>query len=749
MDRSKHTGRPSALLSKSGLVAAFLAGTGAGMVAQTAHADGIVRCWGLNTYGQCNTPADLGPCSSVAGGYAHTIAVRSDGVVRCWGSNDFGQCNPPADLGACSSVAGGNSHTIALRIDGGVRCWGRNDYGQCDTPADLGACSSIAANGYNTIALRSDGIVRGWGNIADAPTDLGPCSSIAAGYGHTIAIRSDGGVRCWGTNNYGQCYTPADLGPCSSVAGGFHHTIALRIDGGVRCWGYTFGEGQCNTPADLGPCSSVAHGSYHHIAVRSDGGVRCWGWNVYGQCYTPTDLGPCSSVAGGHAHTIAIVIAGPPPLDTDGDGRPDSTDNCINIANSNQLNTDGDIRGDACDNCPLIANSNQLNTDGDTRGDACDNCPLIANPTQADCNNDDIGDACEIAAGAPDFNHDTIPDSCQCGAIPSLPTCCPGDLDHDGEVGGADIGLLLSDWGPCGSACLYDLNNDGKVNGGDLGLLLAGWGHCQTTIVVPTWATLVQAEPNPVVVTDATLRAAITASGMAWRVRDTATQMEMLLVPAGTFMMGCTASNTYGCDSSENPTHAVTLTQSFYMGRYEVTQSQWVSNMGRNPSWFQGASYSDAGNRPVEQVTWNTIQGYLSATGMRLPSEAEWEYACRAGTTTAFNNGSSDDATVGTIAWYYGNSGDQTHAVGGKAANALGLHDMSGNVWEWVNDWYDGSYYSASPSTNPLGPVSGSDRVLRGGPWASNSNLVRSSYRAQATPVFTEKFIGFRVARNP
>ena len=216
--------------------------------------------------------------------------------------------------------------------------------------------------------------------------------------------------------------------------------------------------------------------------------------------------------------------------------------------------------------------------------------------------------------------------------------------------------------------------------------------------------------------------------------------------------MGCTASNQYSCNwnGTENPTHPVTLTQAFYLGRYEVTQGQWVARMGSNPSWFQGASYPDAVSRPVEYVSWDTIQGYLSATGMRLPSEAEWEYACRAGTTTAFSNGSSDDTTVGTIAWYSSSGGPtQTHAVGGKAANALGLYDMSGNVGEWVNDWWDSNYYSVSPSTNPLGPVSGSYRVLRGGSWRFSTDFVRSSYRSINSPGNTLNNIGFRVARNP
>ena len=695
MPQTKHAVRPYALLAKSGLVAAFLAGTGAGMVAQNAHAEGIVRCWGWNDfYGQCNTPADLGPCSSVAGGRLHTIALRSDGGVRCWGNNDFGKCNPPPDLGSCSSIAAGAYHTIALRIDGGVRCWGANTWGQCDTPADLGPYSSVAGGRSHTIALRSDGGVRCWGTNnngqCDTPADLGPCSSVAGGGYHTIALRTDGGVRCWGNNNVGQCDTPADVGACSSVAAGALHTIALRSDGGVRCWGWN-AYGQCNTPTDLGPCSSVAGGDYYTIALRSDGGVRCWGDNYYGQCNTPADLGPCSSVAGGAYHTIALRI------DTDGDGHPDATDNC----------------------------------------------PAMANPLQADCNNDGVGDVCEIAAGTSDLNHDTIPDTCQCLA----------DLFVDHQVDGADLGALLAFWGPVNPALpSADINRDGVVNGADLGYLLNAWGPCPCAgpcVTVPSWATLVEATPDPAVVTDVTLRSAISASGMAWRVRDTATQMEMLLVPQGTFTMGSLIL--------DEPVHSVTLTQAFYLGRYEVTQGQWVAKTGSNPSSFQGASYPDAANRPVEQVSWNTIQGYLSATGMRLPSEAEWEFSCRAGTTLWFHsmpgypNGTNDNNQLGTIAWYYDNTClvdvCGTRAVGGKAANALGLHDMAGNADEWVNDWY--GEYSSGAQANPLGPVSGTYRVLRGGSYSSSYPFVRSSYRNYSTPDYTRSDLGFRVARNP
>jgi formylglycine-generating enzyme required for sulfatase activity len=280
--------------------------------------------------------------------------------------------------------------------------------------------------------------------------------------------------------------------------------------------------------------------------------------------------------------------------------------------------------------------------------------------------------------------------------------------------------------------------------------------------VVPAWATLIEAAPDPAVVTSATIRAAITATGYAWRVKDTATQIEMMLIPPGTFQMGCTASNQFACvaNGPELPIHAVTLTNAFYMGRYEVTQAQWQARMGSNPSSFQSASSqvpaAQVPNRPVEKVSWNTIQGFLAQTGMRLPTEAEWEYAYRAGTTTAFHgytgnlSGTNDDTLVGNIAWYGSNSNSQTRPVGGKLANGYGLHDMSGNVWEWVSDWYGSAYYSSSPQNNPTGPASGSLRVVRGGSWDDGlTNNLRASYRGDDAPDYAYFSIGFRVARAP
>jgi formylglycine-generating enzyme required for sulfatase activity len=347
---------------------------------------------------------------------------------------------------------------------------------------------------------------------------------------------------------------------------------------------------------------------------------------------------------------------------------------------------------------------------------------------------------------------------------PAAQAPCPSDITGDGSVDAQDLALLLNDWGTSGSSA--DISGDGVVDGFDLGKLFGSWGQCA---VVPAWATLIEPSPDPEVVWDDDLRGAILATGYAWRVKDTATQIEMLLIPPGTFQMGC--STEYLCEGDENPGHTVTLTNAFYMARYEVTQAQWQARMGSNPSQFQSASSevpaAQVPNRPVDSVSWNTVQGFLypsvplAQTGMRLPTEAEWEYAYRAGTTTAFHgytgnlSGTNDDTLVGNIAWYWENSNSQTRPVGGKLANGYGLHDMSGNVWEWVNDWYGD--YSGAPQTDPVGPASGVYRVLRGGSWCLYPRLCtayarHNGFDAHLPEGLCGRFLsiplGFRVARS-
>jgi len=358
----------------------------------------------------------------------------------------------------------------------------------------------------------------------------------------------------------------------------------------------------------------------------------------------------------------------------------------------------------------------------------------------ADCNSDGIVDYGQILDGSlSDVNADGVPDACQA-------PCVPSDLNNDGAVDGSDLGALLSDWGPAaGQGTRADANGDGIVNGADLGTLLANWGPCGAT---PTWATVIQWQPDPSVVTDAQLRAAILATGLPWRVRDTGTGIEMLLVPSGTFQMGCSPSVQHACAQSESPVHQVTLTRAYYLGRYEVTQAQWMATMGSNPSTWPGAEL------PVNRVEREIISTFLSSTGMRLPTEAEWEWAYRAGTTTAFHgfdgqpSGTNDDTLLPSIAWYSANSDGQTRPVGGKPGNGFGLHDMSGNVSEWVQAWF--AEYPSAPQVDPTGPTippSPSCYVIRGGSWADSASSARSSARsACGAGAIT---LGFRVARTP
>ena len=210
-------------------------------------------------------------------------------------------------------------------------------------------------------------------------------------------------------------------------------------------------------------------------------------------------------------------------------------------------------------------------------------------------------------------------------------------------------------------------------------------------------------------------------------------RMTLVQIAAGTFMMG---SNTG--DSNEKPAHEVTISHDFWMGKYDVTQDQWQAVMGRNPSTCRGADL------PVEQVSWDDCQQFLSrlnAQGkgtFRLPTEAEWEYACRAG-TTGERYGDLD-----AIAWYAGNSGTTSHPVGQKQANAFGLYDMNGNVWQWCQDWKGG--YPSDSVTDPQGPYNGSYRVLRGGSWADAAAFARSAGRFNSPPVYRGLGLGFRVA---
>ena len=217
--------------------------------------------------------------------------------------------------------------------------------------------------------------------------------------------------------------------------------------------------------------------------------------------------------------------------------------------------------------------------------------------------------------------------------------------------------------------------------------------------------------------------------------------IDMVRVEAGTFTMGATAEMENPSED-EKPPHQVTLTNDYYIGKYEVTQALWQAVIGNNPSHFKN------NNLPVENVSWNDCQEFLSKLNIitgktfRLPTEAEWEYAARGGKKGRGYQYSGSNK-LSDVAWYYKNSKKNTHPVGLKQANELGIYDMSGNVWEWCQDWYD--KYSSSSQINPIGTTSGFCRVFRGGCWNTGDRFCRSSLRYINTPDYRDNILGLRV----
>jgi formylglycine-generating enzyme required for sulfatase activity len=241
-------------------------------------------------------------------------------------------------------------------------------------------------------------------------------------------------------------------------------------------------------------------------------------------------------------------------------------------------------------------------------------------------------------------------------------------------------------------------------------------------------------------------------------------KLELVLIPPGRFRMGDQA----GAEDAPHYGHQwVRITKPFYMGKYEVTQEQWERVMGANPSSFKvaklaawervlGVSPSEVPKRPVEDVSWNDCQEFLEKLNglgkgpgqFRLPTEAEWEWACRAGTRTRFHFGNDEDS-IDDYGWYAGNSDGETHVVGQKKPNAWGLHDMHGNVWEWCGTWSEAYRNNLMPKTDPTGPMTGDFRVFRGGCYHDSVERCRSKLPQGDDPAYVCGEIGFRLVLAP
>ncbi|MCS7081136.1 MAG: SUMF1/EgtB/PvdO family nonheme iron enzyme [Chloracidobacterium sp.] len=275
----------------------------------------------------------------------------------------------------------------------------------------------------------------------------------------------------------------------------------------------------------------------------------------------------------------------------------------------------------------------------------------------------------------------------------------------------------------------------------------------------------VQTEPGGVGVE---VGASVPVGGRAGEVWASPAGIRLVWIPPGEFEMGedpeedleadidedipyeddeCAESGDEYC---EGPVHRVRITRGLWLGETEVTQAQWAAVMGNNPSHFEGCPEC-----PVEQVSWEDCrvfvrklnERYRLGGGLvwRLPYEAEWEYACRAG-TQGYYYGGNGESRLERVGWYDKNSGEQTRPVRRLRANGWGLYDMHGNVWEWCEDWYKWDYYRISPVEDPRGPGSGKCRVLRGGAWDDDANSCRAASRAVSTPAYRNYSLGLRVA---
>ena len=236
--------------------------------------------------------------------------------------------------------------------------------------------------------------------------------------------------------------------------------------------------------------------------------------------------------------------------------------------------------------------------------------------------------------------------------------------------------------------------------------------------------------------------------------------MQFVPIAAGSFVMG-SGGEVAGAAASEKPAHKVSITKPFYLGKYEVTQGQWEAVMGSSPFTLDRSNpfYNLPGmaarlRKPTNPATvsWNDAQEFIKRLNRkegharyRLPTEAEWEYAARAGTSTAYSFG-HDEGKLGGYAWYGEDfASGSSHTVGTKKPNPWGLYDVHGNVWEWVQDWYDAAYYADSPAIDPPGPRAGSKRVVRGGSWHETATSWRSAFRRDYEPDYRGISIGFRV----
>jgi formylglycine-generating enzyme required for sulfatase activity len=593
--------------------------------------------------------------------------------------------------GADVSIAG-----YASPVGSWVLGWGADDHGECfecpANPAQIQAAEAAFISHPIILELAFEGS-RGIAVLAP-PTN-------------TDSERTRGrfpDVFVWGDLTPELTRIPSGLRDqwISEVASGTGHYVALGADGVVYCWGSNQ-FGQCSWPSDAMPSSRIAAGGNVSAALSYTGVLTVWGDNTFGQCEPPPRLSSLRTLDCGGTHVVAVNTVG--AVIAWGD---DSAGQC-----SGTRVDAGAIAVAAGARHTLV-----LRSDGRV-------VAFGANEHGQ----------CEV----PDWSADNPAIAVAAGDRHSLA------MARDGSViawGAADEGAGRLPPELSGPA-------EGRIEsaaGTPLPAVEAAAMRVTASEVSPeaTWYSVIEREPDRTIVVDPALRRDIVSSGYPWRVRDNASGTEMLLVPRGVFGMGCIQPSTeFSCSGVEQSVRLVTIRRPFYLGRYEVSQAEWRRLMGTNPSRFTADP-----DLPVEQVSRMSIEAYLEATGLRLPTDEEWEFACRAGTTTPFHSGpgfpsgTTTDHLLGEIAWYVGNNGAKSMPVGERAPNAFGFHDMLGNVAEWCSGSSRNRFPEAAFALD-------STHVVRGGSWLANSRETRSSARATRGPEHEASDVGFRVARNP
>jgi alpha-tubulin suppressor-like RCC1 family protein len=482
--------------------------------------DGTLVGWGSSQGGVPTPPPDLGPVRQVAMASYHVVALKTDGSVRCWGSNSNGECDVPSDLGSVVAVETGNAASFALMADGTVRHWGLpadappagltdvqklstlerhvlalrtdgtvvafggyNTEGELNVPEGLRDVVDVAAGVAHSVALRSDGSIVYWGSWSNwkMPASVGLLVQVDAGMtGVMCGRRADGSVVAWGHSYFGEADVPEDLPPAIHVETGFRATMALLEDGTIRCWGDP--NGNCAIPPGLDDVVAFS-ASYHTAAVRSDGSVVCWGRNTDGQCNVPAGVDSVVAVSAGEVHTLAVSsmasggrVTAWGKNDYGQCSVPGDLEGVVSVSagrkHSVALKADGKVR---CWGTNLYGSFNaELHPEPIKQIGVLDYATVLL---EADGDivfyppltiAADIGKVSMLSTTplASDFSVAVI-------------LACPADFDRDGIVSGADLAVMLAQWGQVSYALASDINADGIVDQADLGLLLAAWGPCQ------------------------------------------------------------------------------------------------------------------------------------------------------------------------------------------------------------------------------------------------------------------------------